>query len=229
MSPPVANGTGQPLLQLSQHSLAYQGQTVLTDVTLTIATGEKVALIGESGAGKSTLLKLLRSQQPQQSAYCPQHLGLVQPLSVFHNIYMGRLNRYSCWHNLRNLIYPTAERMAEIGALAAELGIAGHLRHSVDRLSGGQQQRTALGRALYQQSPLFIGDEPVSSVDEYQADALLALINQRHSTVVVALHDQQLALKHYQRVIGLRAGRVVLDAPTDRLSSTELAAVYPQS
>lgn len=229
MLSPTAPRVGEPLFQLHQHHLAYQGKVVLADVTLTIAAGEKVALIGESGAGKSTLLKLLRQQQPAISAYCPQHLGLVAPLSVFHNIYMGRLEHYGWWRNLCNLIKPSSDRMNEVAELAEPLGLGNLLRQSVDRLSGGQQQRTALGRALYQQAPLFIGDEPVSSVDEFQADELLALINAQHQTVVVALHDQQLALKHYQRIIGLRDGRVVLDAPCHSLNAADLAAVYPHA
>jgi phosphonate transport system ATP-binding protein len=87
-------------------------------------------------------------------------------------------------------------------------------------------QRTALGRALYQQSPIFLGDEPVSSVDRYQAQTLLQLANQRFETVVVVLHDQHLARQCFDRVIGLRGGRIVLDSPSHQLSDQQLAEVY---
>lgn len=229
MSQPVPARTGCPLFSLNNHRLAYadgQGEKVVLEaISLRIYPGEKVALVGSSGSGKSTLLKQLRQQQPH-CAYCPQHLGLVGPLSVFHNFYMGRLQRYGWLHNLRNLIWPSRTQLEESATLAEELGLSAQLRCSVDRLSGGQQQRTALGRALYQQSELFIGDEPVSSVDEFQADTLLGLINQRHRSVVVALHDQTLALKHYDRIIGLRGGKVVLDAAANSLCQDDLAAVY---
>jgi len=229
MHRPAPDRAGTPLFQLHNHQLSYADQqgekVVLADLSLCIHAGEKVALVGSSGSGKSTLLKLLRQQQPD-SAYCPQHLGLVGPLSVFHNLYMGRLQRYGWRRNLRNLVWPSREQLQATAHLATELGLDAQLRRSVDRLSGGQQQRTALGRALYQQSPIFIGDEPVSSVDEFQADQLLGLINRAHATVVVALHDQTLALKHYERIIGLRGGRLVLDAPAATLTADELAAVY---
>jgi phosphonate transport system ATP-binding protein len=96
----------------------------------------------------------------------------------------------------------------------------------INQLSGGQQQRTALARALYRHCPVFIGDEPVSSVDEFQSQELLQLINQQHSTVVVALHDRELALHNYQRIIGLKQGQVVLDAPSATLSTEQLAFIY---
>lgn len=215
-----------PLLEFSNQSLGYGAQPVLQNLSLSIAAGEKVALIGKSGSGKSTLLKRLYSQKPQLSAIVPQQLGLVPILSVFHNIYMGRLHQQSALHNLINLLSPRQQPIQQIQALAATLGLEELLWRSVDQLSGGQQQRTALARALYRDCPIFIGDEPVSSVDEFQSESLLQLINQQHSTVVVALHDRELALNHYQRIIGLQQGRVVLDAPSAELTAEQLAFIY---
>lgn len=214
------------IFQLSDQSLGYGDHTVLQDIDLTIAEGDKVALIGESGSGKSTLLRRFYAQQPQRCAIVPQQLGLVPILSVFHNIYMGRLQQHNALYNLINLIAPRATPLQQIEALAQQLGLASLLSRSVDQLSGGQQQRTALGRALYRDCPVFIGDEPVSSVDEYQAESLLQLINQQHATVVVALHDRHLALKHFQRIIGLKQGSIVLDAASADLSADQLAFIY---
>ncbi len=215
-----------PLFKLRNQSLGYGAQPVLQNLNLSIYAGEKIALIGTSGSGKSTLLKRLYSQQPQRCAIVPQQLGLVPILSLFHNIYMGQLHQHSNLYNLINLISPRAKPRQQIQALAAQLGLDTLLWHSVDQLSGGQQQRTALGRALYRHCPVFIGDEPVSSVDELQSQALLQLINQQHDTVVVALHDRELALQNYQRIIGLKQGQVVLDAPSASLSSEQLAFIY---
>lgn len=199
---------------------------MLHNLNLSIAAGEKVALIGKSGSGKSTLLKRFYSQQPQLSAIVPQQLGLVPILSVFHNIYMGRLQQHSNLYNLINLISPRQQPRQQIQALASQLELDELLWRSVDQLSGGQQQRTALARALYRDCQVFIGDEPVSSVDEFQSQSLLQLINQQHSTVLVALHDRELALNHYQRIIGLKEGKVVLDASSAELSVEQLTFIY---
>lgn len=208
------------------HTLRRQGVVVLPDLTLTIGAGEKVALLGASGAGKSTLLEALRRQQPTRTAWCPQQGALVPMLSVFHNIYMGALDRHSACYNLLNLVHPRATELDAVGKLACELGLADKLRTSVDQLSGGQAQRTALGRALYSQRDTLLADEPVSSVDEQQALALLRLALNRHHTAVVALHDRELALQCCDRIIGLRHGRIVLDAPSTALTLGELDPLY---
>ncbi|WP_341503315.1 ATP-binding cassette domain-containing protein [Gallaecimonas sp. GXIMD4217] len=214
------------LFRLHRAELGYQGQAVLEDLTLELAAGEKVALLGQSGTGKSTLLRQLRQQRPEQVAWCPQQPGLVPMLSAFHNIYMGRLHRYPFWFNLANLIRPLAGPRAEIAALADELALGHRLWHRAERLSGGQQSRVSLGRALYQQRPVFLGDEPVSALDEQQADRLLALICQRHQTVVLALHDVELALRHCDRIIGLKQGRIALDGPSGDFSAQQLLTLY---
>lgn len=214
------------LFQFQQQDLGYGASPVLHELTLKIHQGERVALLGKSGTGKSTLLRSMRELRASEVAWCPQQPGLVPVLSAFHNIYMGRLARYSAWYNLANLIRPQARPRAEIGELADQLGLQDQLWQPAERLSGGQQSRVSLGRALYQQKPIFIGDEPVSALDERQADALLQLLCARHQTLVLALHNIEQALTHCTRIIGLRAGRVVLDAPAQSLNAGELSDLY---
>jgi phosphonate transport system ATP-binding protein len=214
------------MFQFNQHTLQRQGVTVLQPFNLTIRQGEKVALLGVSGAGKSTLLEALRLQQPDQVAWCPQQGALVPMLSVFHNIYMGALDRHSALYNLLNLIRPLRRELQAVDQLATQLGIADKLRSSVDRLSGGQAQRTALGRALFSQRPVLLADEPVSSVDEQQAQSLLSLALARHETAVIALHDRELALHCCDRVIGLKDGCIVIDTASNRLSLSDLDPLY---
>lgn len=214
------------LFEIDNLNLEYQGTTVLKQVSLRIDHGERVALIGKSGSGKSTLLKHLRGLQSSQVAWCPQHSGLVPMLSVYHNIYMGALHRHNGFYNLANLIRPLAHPLQEVTQLAERLSLQDLLLTSVDQLSGGQQQRTAIGRALYQQRPVFLGDEPVSAVDDFQADSLLSLITHHHATMILALHDTEQALKVCDRVIGLKDRRIVLDTSSASLSAADLAALY---
>jgi len=216
----------KPVFFLNNADLAYEGRVVLNQLCLSIAPGERVALVGRSGVGKSTLLAALRAQQPRTSAWCPQQSGLVPMLSVYHNIYMGGLQRHNSLYNLLNLIKPQSEPLCEITELTAQLQLDKQLFDRVEQLSGGQCQRVAIGRALYQQQNVFLGDEPVSAVDDYQAEQLLQLIVERHETLVLALHDVEMALSTCDRIIGLKGGAIVLDAPSSTLKVEQLAALY---
>ena len=199
---------------------------MLNNISLSIAPGERVALVGKSGVGKSTLLAALREQQSNSAAWCPQLHGLVPMLSVYHNIYMGGLQRHNTLYNLLNLIKPLARPLREVADLAQQLQLDESLHTPVEQLSGGQSQRVAIGRALYQQKNIFLGDEPVSAVDDYQAQELLALILKKHETLVLALHDVEQALRFCDRIIGLKDGAIVLDAPSSTLQVTDLVELY---
>lgn len=214
------------LFTLDQLTLAYGGHRVSQPLTLQIQAGEKVAVIGRSGVGKTTLLRTLRQQQSLEVAWCPQHPGLVPPLSVFHNVFMGRLGRHSAAFNLLNLVYPLKRMREEVLAIVAPLGLSNLLMTPVEKLSGGQQSRVNLARALYQQRSVFIGDEPVASVDEVMAETLLDEICRRHETVIIALHDVALAMKFSDRIVGLQDGKIALDAPTQTLEAGQLIRIY---
>ena len=217
------------LFQLNGQSLNYGEHQVLDNITLSIRAGEKVALLGPSGAGKTTLLNLLYQQQPLCSALQPQGGGLVDLLSVYHNIFIGALDRVSSLAALWNLLCPLSKQRQDITALAQRLGLEKKLWQSVDRLSGGQRQRVALGRALFRQQPVFLGDEPVSSVDPLQAQALLAYVLEQHETAVVSLHNRSLALDYFDRIIVLREGRICCDCPAGAISREQLDAYYRPS
>src|SRR5688572_28501707 len=95
------------LIELRKANAGYAGLTVLHDVDLTIGAGERIAVMGRSGAGKSTLLNLLYDELSDRVALVPQRAALVSTLSVFHNVFMGRLDRHPTWYNLRTLAWPT--------------------------------------------------------------------------------------------------------------------------
>ncbi len=203
----------------------YNLDTRLLDISLSINAGEKVALLGPSGGGKTSLLNALHQQCADQVAWCPQEHGLVEPLSGYHNIYMGQLDQHNALYNLVNLIKPLAKPKQQITELSAELGlISEQLSKSVAQLSGGQRQRIGIGRALYRQQETFIGDEPVSSLDPVQAQQILELIFKRHRTVILALHNRKQALENFDRIIGIKAGKIVFDSPKKELIKNKYQA-----
>ncbi|MBT1445714.1 ATP-binding cassette domain-containing protein [Shewanella sp. JM162201] len=217
------------MLQLQHLTLGYADREIIHDLSVSFKAGEKVAILGVSGAGKSTLLNHIHGQLASVSALCAQSQGLVESLSLYHNIYMGALARHNALYNIANLITPFTSRLAEVSALCDALELDMPPSQLVSRLSGGQRQRVAIGRALYQQKPLFLGDEPVSALDPAMADRVLELIIARHETVIMVLHNRAQALAHFDRILGIADGRLTLDSPANKLSLAELDEFYAQA
>ncbi|MGE8112084.1 phosphonate ABC transporter ATP-binding protein [Pseudomonas sp. NPDC086566] len=225
----------------------------LDAVSLSIAMGERVAIIGPSGAGKSSLLHLMATavqpssgqlevfgEQPWAlSARARQRLrariGLVHqapPLPprqrVVTAVLAGRLGQWGLLRGLLNLVYPTDVPGAR--QALAELGLADKLFVQCGQLSGGQLQRVGIARAVYQRPEVLLADEPVSAMDPVLADHSLALLN-RHAvangvTLVASLHAVDLALAHFPRVIGIRDGQVAFDCPAEAVTKQLLDALY---
>jgi phosphonate transport system ATP-binding protein len=214
------------LVELRGASAGYGGHAVLNDIDLTIHVGERIAVIGRSGAGKSTLLNMLYQRLAADVALIPQAAALVRTLTVFHNVYMGRLDRYAVWYNLRNLVWPSRKDVAEIERVLQPLGLADKLFAKAGALSGGQQQRTSVARALYNGRPIIIGDEPVSALDRVQAAEILGRLCGQAETAILALHDIPLALAQAERVVVLDEGRIVLDSPARSLTVADLVPYY---
>ena len=216
----------QPILSLDGEDISYSGSVALRNISLSVAEGEKVALIGQSGAGKTTLLRRLYQLRPKECAFVHQHYALVPQLSVFHNIYMGRLDRYSSIHNLWNLIQPIDSHVAEITPIAEKLGLQDKLFSKTGELSGGQQQRVGIGRALYCGGSILMADEPVSSLDLVQGKELMELIASAGKTVISTLHSVDLSRLFFDRIIGIRDKTIFFDLPTNRISGELLAKLY---
>jgi len=214
------------LIELRQASAGYAGRAVLHDIDLTINAGERVAVMGRSGAGKSTLLNLLHARLADQVALIPQAAALVKTLSVFHNVYMGRLDRHPTWHNLRTLVWPVRRDIAEIEGTLELVGLADKLFDRAGTLSGGQQQRVSVARALYNDRSIVIGDEPVSALDRLQGADILEKLRARHDTAILAMHDIPLALAHADRVVVIEQGRIVLDASARTITAGDLVPYY---
>ena len=217
------------LVALSDETIGYGARDVLANVSISIAAGERVALLGRSGAGKSTLLtqlyqRILASQPVV--ALVPQDEALVPALSVYHNIYMGRLDRHSALYNLVNLVHPRRADIADAASFAATVGMEDSLWQSAGTLSGGQKQRTAVARALYRGGPIVLADEPVSAVDVTQGAQILAALGARFETVLLAMHDVDLAAGFATRLVGLKSGRIVFDRATQHVARSLIHDLY---
>lgn len=214
------------LLDLQDARASFGNKQVLGPITLQVAQGERIALVGRSGAGKSTLLSLIYERLRTRAALVPQELGLVPALSVFHNVYMGRLSAHPTWYNIANLVRPFRRELEAVTPILQKLEIAEKLRTSAGALSGGQKQRTAIARALFQDAEILLADEPVSALDGPLAEAVMSAITTQYRTTIIALHDVELALRHTTRVIGIKDGIVALDQPSSRLSPQDLLPLY---
>jgi phosphonate transport system ATP-binding protein len=243
--------------ELEGVGLVYPGRAgqvrALDDVTLQIATGERVAVLGPSGAGKSTLLRLLNATLRPTSGVLRihgrdaaalrgrelrrlrrgigtifQHPSLVPPLSALQNALCGRIATWSLAGSVRALISPPPDE-ARLGHSAlATVGLVERANARADELSGGQQQRVAIARVLVQDPQVVLADEPFASLDPgltAQLADLLARVCERR-TLIAMLHDVQLALERFPRIVGLRAGRVLFDLPAREVSPGKLQELY---
>lgn len=204
----------------------YGGSAVLGPLDLKVERGECVALVGRSGAGKSTLLSLLRDAKRRDAALVPQNLGLVDTLSVFHNVYMGQLAQHSNLYNLINLARPFAAQVTAVQAELERLDMSNSLWTRAGELSGGQRQRVAVARALFQAGEVLLADEPVSALDGPRAIAVMDALSARYETAVIAMHDVDLALRYADRLVGIRDGLIALDQPAGQIDYDALRALY---
>ncbi|MFT7110705.1 MAG: phosphonate transport system ATP-binding protein [Psychrobacter glaciei] len=202
---------------------------VIFDLSLTINEGEKVAIIGPSGAGKSSLLHHLYETLKNRAALCSQRQGLVDNLSIYHNVFMGALARHHWLFNLVNLIKPFKKNLSEITALCQQLELDQPLAKKVDKLSGGQRQRVALARALYQQQDIFIGDEPFSALDPLMTSRLLDIVLAQYKNVIMVTHDPEFCMSAFDRIIGLDKGQLVIDSKPQCVDQQQITALYQTS
>ncbi len=214
------------MFDLDNLSIAYEGASVLQGISLRIEAGEKVVIIGPSGVGKSTLLKRLYELRPRESAFIHQDYALVPQLSAFHNVFLARADENPMTTNLVNLLKPRRTELDWIIPIFETLQMEEKTFERVNNLSGGQQQRVAVGRAIYRHASIILGDEPVSSIDPHQAGVVLELIKGSAPTVVLAMHDVQLALEHFPRIIGLKDATVYFDLPASAVDESTLADLY---
>ena len=225
-------------------------RAAIDHISLSFEAREQVAIIGPSGAGKTTLLHTLaiahkplsgslsiRGRNPWQLDddtrhkmraeifLAPQQPPLPPRQRVVNAVLAGRLPQMSTVAALRSLIYPLDAQRA-----LARFKLEDKLTLRCDRLSGGERQRVGLARMLLSNAPLLLLDEPVSSLDPVLGAAALQTVQEeaaaRGATLVVSLHDVNLARTRFPRLIGIREGRVQFDVRAADLRDEQLAALY---
>ncbi len=157
-----------------------------------------------------------------------QDFSLVGPLRVASNVAAGRLGTWSWVNAVRTLVRPGP--IDEIVSALTAVGISEKVWDRADQLSGGQQQRTAIARALFQGPDLLLADEPVSALDPTRSDAVMTVLAATSSTpgraMVASMHDAPLALRHFDRIVALRHGRLHFDRPASDVTQDLLDEVY---
>jgi phosphonate transport system ATP-binding protein len=227
------------------------GTCALHTTSLVFRPGEFAVLLGPSGAGKSTLLRTLnglvvptagrvvvpglsdlsdprqlRRHRRQTGMVFQQH-HLIGRLSVLANVLMGRLG----YHGALAALMPWSRPEKEIALAALDrVGLLDRALDRADQLSGGQQQRVGVARALVQHPRVLLADEPVASLDPVTAERLLGLLQRicrtDGLTLIVSLHQVELARQFADRIVGLNGGRVVFDGAPAELTSQQADSLY---
>ena len=221
-------------------SVALAGRLVLENVTVALARGRITAVVGENGAGKSTLLRALAGLAPLRSgavtidgvplaalplrdvarriAYLPQDRTVHWPLSVRAIAALGRLP-----HRNDAAAESPADRDAVEASLAA-MDLAALADRPIDQVSGGERARALFARALAQEAPTIIADEPTAGLDPAHALALFAILDRLAAegrAIAIALHDLSLAARFCHDVVMLSRGHVLAAGPAADVLTAE--------
>ncbi len=223
-------------LEVEDLTVAYDDQPVLWDVDLQVPAGVKMAIIGPNGAGKSTLVKAAmglvrpvagevrifgrpRESARGQIAYVPQRATLSWdfPTDVLDVVTMGTYGRLGWFHRSGAVQRQQAEAALE------QVGMTAFLRRPIAELSGGQQQRVLLGRALVQDAPINILDEPFQGVDAPTERAIIDVLDglaEEGKTIIVVHHDLQTVPEYFDSVLLLNV-RAIDSGPVSEVFTEE--------
>lgn len=200
----------------------------LADVSLGVAAGERVAVMGPSGSGKSTLLNLIcgldeptRGQleidgvdiaslsDDERTRLRREKIGMIfQTFNLLPTL--SGLENVALPLRLKGIKRTAAEQRAK--ALLDRVGLVGRSSHRPDEVSGGERQRIAIARALVFTPPILLADEPTGNLDSATGEGILSLLDDLHAefntTIVLVTHNEEAAL-HCDRIIRLRDGQII--------------------
>ena len=239
-------------LEIKNLVFNYGTSNVLNDISFDVPKGEFVAIVGKSGAGKSTLLRCLNLLNKPNSGkinisgeniinFNKKKLKMIrreiafifQDYNVLDNLYTVEnvLTPYLVKKSLAGLLlgYTKEEYNAGVAYLK-QVGLEDEAFKKSKYLSGGQKQRVAIAKALAQDPKLLLADEPVSSLDEKNTtlimDTFKRLNEQNEITVLINLHDVNLAKKYSTKILGLKDGKVLFYKDSDKVTKDEFEELY---
>lgn len=241
------------MLEIKNLTVEYGNFRAIDNVSFTIKDGEFVAVIGSSGGGKSSLMKAINllvkpksgsikideeemtalssrklRMKRRKIGFVFQYYNLIDRLSVIENVLTGRLGYKSSLKSLLGIFskeeYENAEKALEKVGLSKKLFVRG------DELSGGQKQRVAIAKALVQEPKIILADEPVASLDVNSSKIIMEYFKEINRvqgiTVIINIHDVNIALKYADRVIALKKGKIVFDGKGSEITDDVLKRVY---
>jgi len=220
------------MIQLTHVSKSYPSQIcALSDVTLEISDGEFTFLTGPSGSGKTTLLRILYcAERPTSGEVIVNGTHITE--KGFRKIYQLRRTMGIVFQDFKLLRdrtvgqniafalevtgHPPKEVKKKVSEILHRVGLQAREEDAVLSLSAGEQQRVAIARALVNDPPLLLADEPTGNLDDPMAGEVMQILGHLHhlgTTILFATHDTDLILRYPYRVIHLRGGRSVENAP----------------
>jgi phosphonate transport system ATP-binding protein len=241
------------ILKIKHLSKYYGENRALHDISFNATKGEFISIIGSSGSGKTTFIRCINrlieptegeiifngqnvlKQKGAQLRMSRAHIGmifqhynLVYRLSVLENVLHGRLGYKSTIRGMFS-IYTEEEKQKAVEVLEL-LGLQQFIYRRCDQLSGGQKQRVGIARALVQDPRIILCDEPISSLDPGSSKVIMDYLQQIQRTfnitMIVNLHQIDVALKYSTRICGLNKGEIVFDDEPDKLSKKKMYAIY---
>lgn len=244
------------MIEIKNLNHIYKGGIIgVKNANFTINEGEVVAIIGVSGAGKSTLLRCINrlleptsgevfidgkeilhcSERKAQIIRCKmgmvfQNFNLLQRSLVIRNVLMGRLGYIS---TMRSLFFSRAYSRDDFDIALdclRRVGLEDLAYRRVDALSGGQQQRVGIARVLAQQPSIILADEPISNLDPTRAREIMNLLHEIHRrerlTMVVSLHNIEIAKEYASRIIGMVKGGIIFDGKPEELTDEKIVEIF---
>lgn len=222
-----------------------ENQVVALDhVSFSVNKGEFLAIIGPSGSGKSTLLHILGGVDTPTSGKVYMegtdvYAQKEEQLAIFRRRQVGLIyqfyNLIPVLNVVENMTLPVRMdgrpvNKEHLNELLEILSLKGRENHLPNQLSGGQQQRVALARTLAQNPEIILADEPVAALDPVTAKQVMSdfrKINQdMNISILINIHHVELALEYADRIIGIRAGKIVYDGPSENVTQDVLNTIY---